>query len=237
MGQREVVSREQWLAARRELLEKEKEFTRARDALSEERRLLPWVKVDKEYAFESLAGKESLSDLFGSNSQLLVYHFMFGPDWEEGCKSCSFWADNYNGTIVHLAHRNVTMVTIGRAPLDKLDAYRRRMGWDIKMVSSADTDFNYDYHVSFTAGQMESGEIEYNFRKAPAFSAEAPGISVFYKDDTGDIFHTYSTYSRGLDILNGTYNLLDLVPEGRNEEGQGASMKWLRRHDQYDGED
>ena len=233
MNKPDIVSREDWLSARRDLLEKEKDFTRARDALSADRRKLPWVRIEKNYIFDGAGGKESLSDLFGKNNQLLVYHFMFDPDWEEGCKSCSFWVDNYNGTAVHLAHRNVSMVTIARAPLEQIEAYRQRMAWDIKWVSSNNTDFNYDFDVSFTPDEMEAGEISYNYRQGPAFSSEAPGVSVFYKDDEGAIYHTYSTFSRGLDILNGAYNLLDLVPEGRNEESLAYGMEWLRRHDQY----
>jgi predicted dithiol-disulfide oxidoreductase (DUF899 family) len=233
MNRPDIVSREEWLKARIDLLEKEKELTVARDALSAERRKIPWVLVEKEYSFEGSAGTESLADLFGSNSQLLVYHFMFDPEWEDGCKSCSFWADNYNGTAIHLAHRDVSMVTIGRAPFEKLDAYRQRMGWDFKIISSLYSDFNYDYHVSFTPEQMETGEISYNFRMGPAFSAEAPGISVFHKDMDGNIYHTYSTYARGLDMLNGAYHLLDLVPAGRDEQDLSYGMEWLCRHDQY----
>ena len=237
MSKPDIVSRADWLTARQELLVREKEFTRARDALSAERRRMPWVRVEKDYVFEGPDGEETLADLFGNNDQLLVYHFMYDPGWDEGCKSCSFWADNYNGTAVHLAHRNVTMVTIARAPFEQIEAYRSRMGWDIKWVSSSNTDFNYDFDVSFTPEEVASGEISYNYRKGSAFSSEAPGISVFYKDENGNIYHTYSTFARGLDLLNGAYNLLDLVPEGRNEEDLSYGMEWLRRHDQYDVED
>ncbi len=228
-----VVSREEWGAARKEFLVKEKEFTRSRDQLSQQRRALPWVKVEQVYAFDGTNGPESLADLFEEKSQLLLYHFMFGPDWEEGCKSCSFWADNYNGVSIHLAHRDVSLVTIARAPLDKLTAYKKRMGWDFKWVSSFGNDFNRDYHISFTPEEMEKGDIYYNYRIGKFPSEDAPGISVFYKDEKGNIFHTYSCYSRGLDMLNGAYHYLDLVPKGRDEAGLSYSMEWLYRHDQY----
>ncbi len=228
-----VVSREEWGAARKEFLAKEKEFTRLRDQLSQQRRALPWVKVEQAYAFDGPNGQESLADLFEGKSQLLVYHFMFGPDWEEGCKSCSFWADNYNGVSIHLAHRDVSLVAISRAPLDKLAAYKKRMGWDFKWVSSLGNEFNRDYHVSFTPEEMEKGDVYYNYRINKFPSDEAPGISIFYKDENGDIFHTYSCYSRGLDMMNGAYHYLDLVPKGRDETGLSYSMEWLYRHDQY----
>jgi len=231
---RKVVSREEWLAARRELLAAEKELTRARDELSRRRRELPWVKVEKRYEFQSPNGKESLADLFDGRSQLLLYHFMFGPDWNEGCPSCSFWADNYDGTVVHLNHRDVSFVVVSRAPLEKLEAYRRRMGWSFKWVSSFGGDFNYDFRVSFTPEEMKRGEMDYNYRQMKFPSEEAPGISVFFRDGDGAVFHTYSCYSRGLDMLNGAYHHLDLVPKGRDEEGLPYSMAWLRRHDRYD---
>ncbi len=234
MANQNAVTREEWLVARKEHLVKEKEFTRLRDELSKQRRDLPWVKVDKEYFFEGLNGKESLAGLFAGRSQLLVYHFMFGPDWEEGCPSCSFWADNYDGIIQHLSHRDVTMVTISRAPLDQLQAYRKRMGWGFKWVSSFDNDFNHDYHVSFTEEDLEKGETYYNYSMRKGGGAEAPGISVFYKDENGDVFHTYSSYSRGLDMLNGAYHLLDLVPKGRDEAEFNFPMAWVRRHDVYE---
>lgn len=234
MANQNAVTREEWLVARKEHLVKEKEFTRLRDELSKQRRDLPWVKVDKEYVFEGLNGKESLAGLFAGRSQLLVYHFMFGPDWEEGCPSCSFWADNYDGIIQHLNHRDVTMVTVSRAPLDQLQAYRKRMGWGFKWVSSFDNDFNHDYHVSFTEEDLEKGETYYNYSMRKGGGAEAPGISVFYKDENGDVFHTYSSYSRGLDMLNGAYHLLDLVPKGRDEAEFNFPMAWVRRHDVYE---
>ena len=229
-----VVSREEWLMARKELLVKEKEFTQLRDQLSQQRRELPWVQVDKEYTFDGPKGKETLSELFEGRSQLLVYHFMFGPSWDEGCPSCSFWADNYNGIIVHLNHRDATLVTISRAPLDQLDAYRKRMGWSFKWMSSFGTDFNRDYHVSFTPEELEKGAMYYNYKITKFGREEAPGISVFCKDKEGNIFHTYSCYARGLDMLNGAYHLLDLVPKGRDEAGLSYPQAWVRRHDKYD---
>lgn len=228
-----VVSREEWLIARKEHLAKEKEFTRLRDQLSQQRRELPWVKVDKTYLFDGPDGKESLADLFEGRSQLIIYHFMYGPDWAEGCPSCSFWADNFNGIVVHLQHRDITLVVVSRASLDTLNAYKERMGWNFKWVSSFSNDFNYDYHVSFSPDEVEKGEMDYNFEKTEFPSDEAPGISVFYKDEQGDVFHTYSCYSRGLDMLNAAYHYMDLVPKGRDEGHLPYSMAWLRRHDQY----
>jgi predicted dithiol-disulfide oxidoreductase (DUF899 family) len=229
-----VVSREKWLAARTEFLRKEKEFTRLRDELSAERRKLPWIKVDKNYVFDGPGGKETISDLFEGRSQLIVYHFMFDPDWSEGCKSCSLLADHYNPAIVHLNHRDVSMVTISRAPIEKLLAFRKRMGWNFKWVSSFDNDFNRDYHVTFTTQELENKTANYNYDFTAFPVTEAPGISVFFKDEGGNIFHTYSSYARGLDILIGTYNLLDIVPKGRNEDGLSYTMEWIRHHDRYD---
>ena len=188
-------------------------------------------KVDKDYAFEGADGTESLSDLFDGRQQLLVYHFMFGPDWEEGCPSCSFWADNYNGTDIHLAHRDTTLIAISNTSLDKINAYKERMGWNFKWVSSMGTDFNRDFNVTFTDEEMEQGEMYYNYRMTKFPAPEAPGVSAFIKDDDGSVFHTYSTYARGLDILNSAYNMLDLTALGRHEDGKG--MFWLRRRDQY----
>jgi predicted dithiol-disulfide oxidoreductase (DUF899 family) len=231
-----VVSRADWLAARKELLAKEKDFTRRRDALSAERRKLPWVKVDKEYIFDGPGGKETLADLFGGKSQLIVYHFMFGPGWVEGCPSCSFLGDHFDGSVIHLAHRDVTLLAVSRAPLPQIEAFKKRMGWRFKWVSSNGSDFNYDYHVSFAKDEMAEGEVYYNYGLTKFPSEEAPGASVFYKDGNG-IFHTYSTYGRGLDILLGAYNFLDLVPKGRDEDGLKFTMAWLRHHDKYtDGE-
>lgn len=229
----EIVSREEWVVSRKALLEKEKEFTRLRDQLSAERRKLPRVKVEKNYVFDGPDGKETLSDLFDGRSQLIVYHFMFDPDWSEGCKSCSLLADHYNPAIVHLKHRDVSMVTISRAPLEKLLAFRKRMEWTFKWVSSFDSDFNRDFNVTFTADELESNTANYNYDFKPFPVTEAPGISVFLKDDDGNIFHTYSSYARGLDIFISTYNLLDIVPKGRDEEGLRYTMEWIRHHDRY----
>ena len=233
MQNHKVVSREEWLAVRREHLLKEKEFTRLRDQLSQDRRELPWVKVEKEYLFDGPNGKETLSDLFNGHSQLIVYHFMYGPEWEEGCPSCSFWADNFDGIDIHLNHRDINLVAVSRAQLDTLEAYKKRMGWSFKWVSSIGSDFNHDYHVSFTADEMEKGETFYNFINSKVPSEEMPGISVFCKNQQGDVFHTYSCYARGLDLLNGAYNFMDLVPKGRDEDDLPYTMAWLRRHDQY----
>ena len=229
----EVVSREEWLAARKELLKKEKEFTQLRDQLSAERREMPWVRVEKNYVFDGPHGKVTLADLFDGRSQLIIYHFMFDPEWTEGCKSCSFLADHYNPAIVHLNHRDVSMVTISRAPLDKLLAFQKRMGWTFKWLSSFDNDFNRDYHVTFTTEELENKTANYNYDFTEFPVTEAPGISVFYKDTGGNIFHTYSSYARGLDIFIGAYNLLDVVPKGRDEDGLSYTMEWIRHHDRY----
>ena len=227
-----IVSRDEWVAARKALLLKEKEFTHLRDELSAERRELPWVKVDKAYVFDGPEGKVTLADLFDGRSQLLVYHFMFGPDWEEGCPSCSFWADNYNGIVVHLNHRDVSLVAISRAPLAKLEQYEQRMGWGFKWVSSLGNDFNRDYHVSFAP--EEKATAYYNYKVGGFSGQEAPGISIFAKDPGGAVYHTYSCYARGLDMLNGAYHMLDLVPKGRDEAGLPFTMAWVRRHDRYE---
>ena len=233
MQDNKVASSEAWLTVRKELLAKEKEFTRLRDQLSDARRALPWQKVDKQYIFDGPNGKETLADLFDGRSQLIVYHFMYGPEWEEGCPSCSFWADNFNGIDVHLRHRDITMLAVSRAALKTLDAYKKRMGWRFKWVSSLDTDFNFDYHVSFTADEMQNGEMQYNYEKRKFPSEEGPGISVFYRNEQGDVFHTYSCYARGLDMLNGAYHYMDLAPKGRDEKDLPFTMAWLHRHDQY----
>ena len=229
----QVVTQEQWLTARRELLAKEKELTRLRDEVSKQRRELPWVKVDKTYNFDGPEGTLTLADLFDGQSQLLIYHFMFDPKWEDGCKSCSFWADNYQGIGPHLKARDVTLVTVSRAPLAKLEAFKRRMGWNFKWVSAFNTDFNYDFHVSFRPEDQQDGKVNYNFSQVHFPAAEAPGVSVFYRDSTGAIFHTYSSYSRGIDNLNGAYHYLDLVPKGRDEQDLKYAMSWLRHHDRY----
>jgi predicted dithiol-disulfide oxidoreductase (DUF899 family) len=231
MNRPNVVSEAEWVVARKELQKKEKEFTHQRDALSAERRKLPWVKIDKEYVFDGPNGKETLADLFDGRSQLIVYHFMFGPDWEEGCPSCSFLCDHIDGTLAHLEHHDVTLLAISRAPLSKLDAYKKRMGWRFKWVSSFGSDFNFDYHVSFTEKEIAKGKIYYNYEMTEG-GEEQPGISVFYKDESDAIFHTYSSYARGGDLLIGTYNYLDLTPKGRNEKDEHKG--WVRRHDEYE---
>ena len=228
-----AVSREEWLAARKDHLAKEKEFTRLRDQLSQQRRDLPWVKVEKEYHFAGRDGRESLADLFEGRSQLIIYHFMYGPEWEEGCPSCSFWADNFNSIGVHLNHRDITLTAVSRAKLDTLDAYKKRMSWDFKWVSAFGSDFNFDYNVSFTPQEMEKGEMFYNFGVTKFPADEGPGISVFYKTDAGEIYHTYSCYARGLDMVNGAYHMMEMAPNGRDESELQFTMAWLRRHDQY----
>jgi predicted dithiol-disulfide oxidoreductase (DUF899 family) len=229
-----VVSREEWLEARESLLAREKAFSRERDELSRQRRELPWEKVDKEYVFDGREGRKTLGDLFEGRSQLIVYHFMFGPEWEDGCKSCSFLSDHFDGSIAHLNARDVSFVAISRAPLARIEAFRKRMGWRFPWVSSFATDFNFDFHVSFTDEEMEKGEVSYNYTKGDFGSSEAPGVSVFARDVAGGIFHTYSAYSRGLDILIGAYNFLDLVPKGRDEDDFPYGMAWVRHHDRYD---
>ncbi len=229
----EVVSSSEWFASREELLRKEKEFTKLRDELSRQRRELPWEKVEKKYVFDGPNGKETLADLFDGRSQLIVYHFMFGPGWQEGCPSCSFLADHFDGSLVHLANRDVTLVVISRAPLAEIEAFKQRMGWKFKWLSSFGSDFNRDYHVSFPKVEMAAGKVSYNYDKVEFPSEEGPGASVFYKHAGGEIFHTYSTYARGLDILVGAYNFLDLVPKGRDEDGLAFSMSWVRHHDRY----
>ena len=228
-----IVSQDAWLAARKQYLGKEKEFTRLRDRLSAERRQLPWVRVEKQYVFDGPNGKETLGDLFEGRSQLIVYHFMFGPGWEEGCPSCSFLVDHIDGAVVHLAQRDVTLVVVSRAPLPQIEAFKKRMGWRFKWVSSHENDFNRDYHVSFTKDEMAKGKAYYNYEAQEFGSEEAPGASVFYKERTGEIFHTYSAYARGLDMLVGAYNYLDLVPKGRDEDALAFTMAWVRHHDRY----
>ena len=227
-----VVSAEAWLAARKELLAKEKEFTRLRDQVSALRRELPWEAVTREYLFEGPDGRQTLPQLFAGRSQLIVYHFMFAPDWDAGCPHCSHWADNFNGGIVHLNHRDVTMIAVSRAPYARLAAYHKRMGWSFKWVSSLGSDFNFDYRVSFTAQELEAHRAFYNYAWQDPGVAEREGVSVFFKDGQERVFHTYSAYARGIDILNTDYNLLDLTPRGRDEAGRGPF--WVRRHDEYD---
>jgi predicted dithiol-disulfide oxidoreductase (DUF899 family) len=228
-----VVSREEWLAARKKLLAKEKRLTRERDAIAAERRQLPWVKVEKNYVFDSPSGKKTLADLFEGRSQLIVYHFMFGPEWKEGCPSCSFNMDHTDGALVHLGQRDVSFAAVSRAPLSKIGPFKKRMGWTFSWVSSYGTDFNYDYQASFAPEQIAKGKVEYNFDLVEFPSAEAPGISVFYKDKDGNIFHTYSAYARGSENTVNTYNYLDLAPKGRDEDELPFTMSWVRHHDRY----
>ncbi|MDR6819224.1 putative dithiol-disulfide oxidoreductase (DUF899 family) [Neorhizobium sp. 2083] len=229
----QVVSPEEWLQARLELLAAEKDFTRQRDALTRRRMAMPWERVEKSYRFEGPDGALSLANLFDGRSQLIVYHFMFGPDWEEACKSCSFWADNFNGIPIHLNHRDVTFVAISRAPLASIEAYKKRMGWSFPWFSSNGSDFNFDYQVSVKPEDLATGQAYYNYKVQPSNASEEVGISVFSRNEGGEVFHTYSCYSRGVDMLNGAYHFLDLVPKGRDEDDLRFPMAWLRRHDQY----
>jgi predicted dithiol-disulfide oxidoreductase (DUF899 family) len=235
MSAPKIVSHEQWLMARNALLAREKDFSRVRDALAEARRALPWERVSKHYRFTGPKGEENLPDLFDGMSQLIVYHFMFDPGWEAGCKSCSLWADNFDGLDVHLRHRDVSFLAISRAPFAKLQAYRKRMGWRFKWVSSFGTDFNFDFGVSFAPEQLIAGSPLYNYGTRTPFGSEAPGFSVFAKDASGSVCHSYSTYGRGVDMLNSAYHLLDLVPKGRDEGEFGPNTQaWVHRHDEYE---
>ncbi|SDM26162.1 Predicted dithiol-disulfide oxidoreductase, DUF899 family [Modicisalibacter muralis] len=226
-----VVSREEWLQARKDLLAKEKELTHLGDRVSAARRALPWVKVEKQYEFDTPEGKRTLAELFDGRSQLIVYHFMFGPGWEEGCGGCSFLADHIDGANLHLAHHDVTLLAVSRAPLAEFAPFKQRMGWRFNWVSSHGSDFNYDYHASATPEDIAAGTVYYNFERSQNPGEEMHGISVFYKDAAGDVFHTYSSYARGGDILLGAHNYLDLTPKGRNERG---TMDWVRHHDRYE---
>jgi len=229
-----VVSFTAWVEARKGLLKKEKEFTKLRDELSRQRRELPWERVEKKYVFDGPKGKTALADLFQSRSQLVVYHFMLGPGWPEGCPSCSYIADHFNSFIVHLNARDVSFAAASRAPLAEIETFKRRMAWTFPWVSSNHSDFNFDYQVSKTPAEKTGGKVYYNYVEQEFPSEERPGLSVFYKDAGGDIFHTYSTYSRGLDILIGAYNFLDLVPKGRDEDALPHTMAWVRHHDKYE---
>jgi predicted dithiol-disulfide oxidoreductase (DUF899 family) len=229
-----VVTQAEWLAARKELLRKEKEFSTLRDELSRQRRALPRVKVEKNYVFDGPKGKETLADLFAGRSQLLVYHFMFGPGWKEGCPSCSYLADTFDGCTIHLAHRDVTFVAISRATYPEIEAFKKRMGWRFPWVSSNGNDFNFDYHVSFKPEERAQGRVYYNYELTEFPSEEGPGTSAFYKNAAREIFHTYSSYARGLDPMVATYQWLDLTPKGRDEEGLAHTMAWVRHHDKYD---
>ncbi len=232
--QNKVVSREDWVKARKSFLKREKEFTRMRESLARERRELPWEKVEKEYRFQTPEGTKTLAQLFDGRSQLLTYHFMLGPDWEEGCKGCSFIADHFEGPMIHLPHRDVTLLAVSRAPLEQIARYQARMGWKFRWVSSFGSDFNYDYHVSFAPEAQERKQVHYNYREIDFPSSEGPGISAFIRDDQGGIFHTYSSYARGLESLIGTYEYLDIAPKGRDEETFAPSrMAWVKHHDKY----
>jgi predicted dithiol-disulfide oxidoreductase (DUF899 family) len=233
MTEHRVVNQEEWLTARRTLLEKEKAFTRLRDELSQARRDLPWVRVDKTYTFEGQDGRLTLADLFDGKGQLLVYHFMLGPDWQEGCPSCSFWADNYNGIDVHLAQRDTALVAVSRAALASIEAYKKRMGWSFRWVSSLGSDFNFDFGVSFDKARQAEGALNYNFGTTSFGGEEAPGLSAFRRGDDGAVYRTYSTYARGLDAFNGAYQLLDVTSKGRDESGLPWPMAWVKRHDRY----
>jgi predicted dithiol-disulfide oxidoreductase (DUF899 family) len=228
-----VVSQAEWLKARREFLLKEKELTRLQDELSVRRRELPWEKVEKNYVFEGPNGEQTLADLFDGRSQLIVYHFMFGPEWKEGCPSCSFVSDHVDGMLVHLANRDVSYAAVSRASSGQIEAFKKRMGWRFPWVSAQNNEFNSDFHVSFTKDEMASGSVFYNYKEQTFPSDEAPGLSVFYKDAGDNVFHTYSTFGRGAELLLGTYRLLDIVPKGRDEGGLPHPMAWVRHHDRY----
>ena len=234
MTNHSIVSSDEWVAARKELLQKEKEFSRLREELTQQRRNLPWERVEKQYTFDGPHGELSLGDLFAGRSQLIVYHFMFGPDWEEGCKACSLLADHYDSILIHLQQRDVSLVTVSRAPLAKLEAYKQRMNWSFPWVSSASNDFNWDYQVSFRQEDVDAGKVNYNYQEGVTFpSTEAPGMSTFCKDDDGAIYHTYSAFARGLENFLGVYNFLDIVPKGRDEDDLPYTMAWIRHKDRY----
>jgi predicted dithiol-disulfide oxidoreductase (DUF899 family) len=228
-----IASREDWLAARKALLAKEKEFNRLRDQISAERRALPWVKIDKSYVFDGPDGKVTLADLFDGRSQLVIYHLMFHPDWKSACKSCSFWVDSLPAQLEHIHQRDVSVAAISRARIATIEAYKKRQGWTIPWVSSSENDFNHDFGVSFTKAEVEAGKVEYNYTTGGYSNEELPGISVFFKDEDGTIFHTYSTYARGLDMLNATYHYLDITPKGRDEDALKFPMEWVRIRDEY----
>jgi predicted dithiol-disulfide oxidoreductase (DUF899 family) len=230
----EVVCKAHWVEARISLLAKEKELTRQRDELSRLRRELPWEPAANRYIFTGRNGDQSLSDLFEGRSQLVAYHFMFGPDWKEGCPSCSLLGDHFDGSLIHLANRDVTFAAVSRAPWPQIEAFQKRMGWHFNWVSSHGSDFNFDYGVSFEKEHKVDGKVAYNYTMQNFPSDEAPGVSVFYKESSGEIFHTYSTYGRGLDIFMGAYNFLDLTPKGRDEDGLAFPSAWVRHHDRYE---
>ena len=234
MSENAIVSREEWIGARKELLAKEKQLTHLRDEINAARRKLPWVRVEKEYTFDGPSGLETLAQLFGGRSQLIIYHFMFGPEWSEGCVGCSFLSDHLDGSLIHIQNHDVAYVAVSRAPFAKIEGFQRRMGWGFKWLSSFGSDFNYDYHVSFKPEEVARGEIYYNFEMQKPQGEELHGLSVFYKDDDGAIFHTYSSYARAGENFLGTYQLLDVTPKGRNETGPNfAFPDWARHHDRY----
>jgi predicted dithiol-disulfide oxidoreductase (DUF899 family) len=227
-----VVSPKEWVAARRRLLAKEKKFSKLRDQLHRDRRELPWVKVEKEYVFDTPQGRRTLAELFGGRSQLLVYHFMFGPGWKDGCPHCSFWADHFDGANLHLGARDTVLVVISRAPLKEIAPFKKRLGWKFMWASSFGNDFNFDFHVSFTPEELKSGTAIYNYAPLDMDIDEREGVSAFYKDAKGDVYHTYSSYARGIDLMNTTYNVLDLTAKGRDENPE-HSQDWVRYHDEY----
>jgi predicted dithiol-disulfide oxidoreductase (DUF899 family) len=229
-----IVSSERWLAERKALLAQEKELTQLHDRIAQARRALPWVRIEKDYVFDTAEGPRSLAELFDGRRQLLVQHFMLGPDWAQGCPSCSYMADHADGMNVHLAQRDVTFLAVSRAPLAQIERFHQRMGWKFRWVSSHGSDFNHDFGVSFTQQQIASGKVAYNYTTQAFPAEEAPGLSVFYRDDTGAVFHTYSTYGRGVEVMMGTYQMLDLTPRGRDEHNPGRTMDWVRHHDRYE---
>ncbi|HWJ75794.1 MAG TPA: thioredoxin family protein [Kaistia sp.] len=229
----DVVSHDDWLKARLDLLDAEKAFTQQREALTRRRMAMPWEKIEKDYRFIGPSGSMTLADLFDGHSQLIVYHFMFGPDWQEGCKSCSFWADNFDHIPIHLAHRDVAFTAVSRAPLERIEAYKSRFGWTFPWVQADGSDFNYDYQASFAPEELAAGRGYYNYTERKIGASDIVGISVFAKDEQGAVYHTYSCYSRGVEMVNGAYHYLDLVPKGRNEEGLDFPQAWVRRRDQY----
>ena len=229
-----VVSPDRWIAERKALLAREKELTRLHDQIARERRALPWLRVEKNYTFDTLEGKRTLAELFDGRRQLIVQHFMFAPGWEHGCPSCSFMADHIDGALPHLAQRDLTFLAVSRAPLVEIERFRERMGWRFKWVSSYGTDFNHDFGVSFTPAERARGKVRYNYTLQPFPQDEAPGISAFFRDDAGTVFHTYSTYGRGVELMMGTYDLLDIAPRGRDEDGLAHTMQWVRHHDRYE---
>lgn len=231
---RKVVSQKAWLVARKKLLVEEKKFSKLRDKLNLQRRKLPWVKVEKKYVFDGPQGRVTLAGLFSGKSQLIIYHFMFGPDWGEGCPHCSFWADHYDGVNFHIGQRDTAFAVVSRAPLREIEPFKKRMGWKFKWLSSFKTDFNFDFNVSFTSKQLKNGTAIYNYAPLNMDIDEREGVSAFYRDKNGDIYHTYSSFARGIDLMNTTYNFLDLTAKGRDENPE-ALQDWVRYHDKYKG--